>query len=191
MISNMSAIPAWKKQLPMWLTWSRIAVCPFMVACLLTGNLTYHWIAAAIFIDASITDWFDGTLARKYQAESNLGRFMDPIADKILVASALIMLIPTGRADPIMVLLLLVRDIFIGGIRSVAAADGVVISAKAAGKWKTGLQMVGVPALLVGTSVFGFPMVDAGRYLLWASVVLSMISGVDYFRLYLQSRKHA
>ena len=188
MTSNQE-IPEWKKKLPMQLTWVRIWVCPLLVVFMIFNDPIFHWLAAGLFIIASITDWFDGALARKYKVESNLGRFMDPIADKILVASALIMLIPSGHAHPIMVLLLLARDIFIGGIRSVAAADGVVISAKAAGKWKTGMQMVGVPALLIGTPIFGLPIIEIGQILLWISVVLSIISGVDYFRLYLKGRK--
>jgi CDP-diacylglycerol--glycerol-3-phosphate 3-phosphatidyltransferase len=184
-------IPDWKKRLPMQLTWARIFVCPILVGMMMIEGEIFRWVTAAIFIAASITDYFDGQLARKYKVESNLGRFMDPIADKILVASALIMLIPSGLAHPIMVLLLLARDILIGGIRSVAAADGVVISAKAAGKWKTGMQMAGVPALLIGTSVFGLPIVEAGKILLWVSVALSIVSGYDYFQHYLSGRKNA
>lgn len=182
------AIPEWKKKLPMWLTWSRIYVCPLLVALMLMREPVYSWIAAIVFVLASMTDWFDGALARKYNAESNMGKFMDPIADKILVASALIILVHTDQANPVMVLLLLARDIFIGGIRSVAAADGVVIAAKAAGKWKTGLQMAGIPAMLIATPVFGVPVFEVGQALLWVSVILSFISGIQYFRLYLKGR---
>lgn len=182
------SIAAWKKRLPMWLTWSRIAVCPLIAACLLANTLPYRWIAASLFIIASITDWFDGSLARRYGAESNMGRFMDPIADKLLVATALILLIPSGHANPIMVLLLLARDIFIGGVRSVAAADGVIIAAKAAGKWKTGMQMIGIPAILIGVPIADFPVLESGQTLLWISVILSLISGAQYFRLYLKAR---
>jgi len=172
----------------MALTWGRIAICPFVVALMAIDSATARWVAAALFIVASITDWFDGALARRYGVESNLGKFMDPIADKILVASALIMLIPLGHAHPIMVLLLLSRDILIGGVRSAAAADGVVIAAKAAGKWKTGLQMVGIPMMLIATPIFGLPILQIGQGLLWFSVILSVISGIEYFRLYLSER---
>ncbi|MCM2282819.1 MAG: CDP-diacylglycerol--glycerol-3-phosphate 3-phosphatidyltransferase [Bdellovibrionaceae bacterium] len=186
------SIAPWKKKLPMWLTWSRIAICPILAALLMIGTPVPRMIAAVLFVLASVTDWFDGSLARRYGAESNLGRFMDPIADKLLVATALILLVPSGHAHPLMVLLLLARDIFIGGIRSVAAADGVVIAAKAAGKWKTGMQMVGIPAILidgdlVGESV-GVSLLQLGQTLLWVSVFLSLISGIQYFRLYLQGR---
>lgn len=151
----------------------------------------WGWVAAALFILASITDWFDGYLARRYEAISNLGKFMDPIADKILVASVLIMLLPKGRVGPILVLVLLCRDILIGGIRSVAAADRVVIDAKAAGKWKTGLQMVSIPCILVYTDVFGVPLYHFGVIVLWFSVILSVLSGYQYVRLYMDSRNEA
>src|SRR5687767_3595656 len=88
-------IPAWKRALPMWLTWSRILVCPFFVIFLSLKAPIGGWLSAILFIVASATDWFDGYFARKYNAISNLGKFMDPIADKILVATVLIMLIPT------------------------------------------------------------------------------------------------
>lgn len=182
-------IPAWKKRLPMQLTWGRMAICPVIVGLLLLDGAIWGWIAAGLFIVASITDWFDGYFARKYQATSNMGKFMDPIADKVLVASVLIMLIPTGRVGPVLVLLLLVRDILIGGIRAVAAADQVIIDAKATGKWKTGIQMVGIPAVLLNTPVFGVPVYEIGLILLWISVILSLISGYQYVRLYVESKQ--
>lgn len=183
-------VPAWKRKLPMWLTLSRMAVCPPLVVLLMMEGALWGWISAAIFVVASMTDWFDGYLARKYDAVSNMGKFMDPIADKILVATVLIMLIPSGRVGPILVLLLLTRDILIGGVRSVAAADRVIIDAKAAGKWKTGLQMVSIPAILIQTPLWGIPLVEAGTVLLWMSVILSLISGYQYMALYFASRKN-
>lgn len=181
----------------MQLTWARIAVAPAFVILLWNANTEVWraWICAAIFICASITDYFDGMLARKYHAQSNLGKFMDPIADKILVATVLIMLIPSGKCHPLMAIVLLTRDILIGGIRSVAAADQVVIDAKAAGKWKTGIQMVGVPAVLLDLNL-PFEVSGAilstdllGSVLLWLSVVLSVLSGYQYTMIYLEKRK--
>lgn len=180
-------IPAWKKRLPMQLTWGRMAVCPLIVGLLVLGGPIDRWIAAGLFIAASITDWFDGYFARKYKAISSMGKFMDPIADKILVASTLIMLIPLDRVGPIVVLLLLVRDILIGGIRAVAATDNLVIDAKATGKWKTGLQMVAIPAILVDVP-FDLPLLRIGQSLLWFSVVLSLLSGWQYVQMYRESR---
>ena len=175
----------------MLLTWSRMAVCPLFVVFLSMQGAVWGWLAAALFVVASVTDWFDGYLARKYDAISNMGKFMDPIADKILVATVLIMLIPHQRVDTVLVILLLARDIFIGGIRSVAAADRVIIDAKAAGKWKTGLQMVAIPALLIHDPGLGLPLYEIGRVLLWVSVVLSIFSGAQYTNLYFQSRRDA
>ena len=173
----------------MALTWARMVVCPLFIPLIAKESTLLNWIAALLFIAASITDWADGHLARKYGAISNMGKFMDPIADKILVATVLIMLIPTGKVGPILVLLLLCRDILIGGIRSVAAADRVIIDAKAAGKWKTGMQMVAIPAILVGNPLFGIPLYELGAVLLWVSVILSIFSGYQYVSLYMENRK--
>lgn len=182
-------LPTWKKKLPMMLTWARMAVCPFFIPLLSLKDPIWGWVASGLFIAASITDWFDGHLARKYNVISNLGKFMDPIADKILVATVLILLLPTGRIDAVVVILILARDILIGGIRSVAAADNVIIDAKATGKWKTALQMVAIPALLIHTPLMGFPFAESGRALLWVSSLLSLFSGYQYIQLYNQSRK--
>jgi CDP-diacylglycerol--glycerol-3-phosphate 3-phosphatidyltransferase len=183
------SIPAWKQQLPMALTWSRMAVCPIFIPLMMLEGAIWGWLAAGLFIIASITDWFDGYLARKFRATSNLGKFMDPIADKILVATVLIILVALQRVGPVVVILLLARDIFIGGIRSVAAADNLIIDAKATGKWKTGLQMVAIPALLIHTPIYDVPVTSIGTGLLWVSVVLSTISGYQYVKLYLDSRR--
>lgn len=170
----------WKKQLPMWLTYVRVAAAPFILAILMSGWSWAGWAAAILFILASLTDWLDGYLARKYQVESNMGRFMDPIADKILVLGAILMLLAMGRVDPVMVFLFLARDIFIGGIRSVAAANNMIIAAKPFGKWKTAFQMTAIPMLLIYDPLFKLPIADIGYYGLWVSVALSLISGAEY-----------
>jgi len=178
----------WKHNLPMLLTYSRAAAAPVILGILMS-NLPYAgWLAAALFILASLTDWLDGYFARKYGVESNMGRFMDPIADKILVLGALVMLLAMGRVDPIMVFLFLARDIFIGGIRSVAAANSQIISAKPFGKWKTALQMVAIPFLLIYERLFGIPIAEIGYYALWVSVGLSLISGAEYTIGYYRTR---
>ena len=165
-----------------------MAVCPLLVALLYHGGAWANWSSAVLFMLASVTDYFDGYFARKYFATTNMGKFMDPIADKILVASSLIMLVPAARVGPVVVLLLLVRDILIGGIRSVAAADRVIIDAKSAGKWKTAIQMVAIPAILIETPIFGLPLAEIGNGLLWFSVILSLFSGYQYVQIYAQSK---
>lgn len=179
---------SWKHNLPMILTYARAAAAPLILGILMSGWTFSGWLSAVLFMLASLTDWFDGYFARKYKVESNMGRFMDPIADKILVLGAIVMLLAMGRVDPVMVFLFLARDIFIGGIRSVAAANNLIISAKPFGKWKTAFQMVAIPMLLVYDPLFGLPIADIGYYALWVSVGLSLISGAEYTIGYYRSR---
>lgn len=188
------ALAPWKKKLPMWLTWGRMVACiPLTVVMLTMDKWTGGRIAAAIFLLAAVTDWFDGYFARRFGVQSTLGKFMDPIADKILVSTVLILLVPSGAVHPVLVILLLGRDILIGGIRSIAAADQVIIDAKPTGKWKTGIQMVGIPAILLDFTPFS--MLEnvstqvIGHGLLWISTVLSVISGWEYIQIYRENRR--
>ncbi len=168
----------------------RFIVAPFILASLYVDWEHGPWVATVLFIIGSITDWLDGYWARLYNAESNMGKFMDPIADKVLVLSALIILLYHHRIDPITPAILLGRDIFIGGLRAVAAADQVIISAKPAGKWKTALQMVAIPCLFLDFSVLSVHIRDIGLWGLWVSVGLSIISGVEYTVGYFRGAKH-
>lgn len=183
---------SWKMNLPMWLTYLRAAMAPVILAILMSGwQGPAGWVAAVLFILASLTDWLDGMLARRYGVESNMGKFMDPIADKILVLGAIVMLLAMGRVDPLMVFLFLARDIFIGGIRSVAAANNMIIDAKPFGKWKTAFQMIAIPCLLIYDPVLGIPLADIGYFGLWISVGLSLISGAEYTIGYYRNRPNA
>lgn len=178
----------WQKNLPMAATFFRISITPFIVVAFLSDITGSDWICALLFILGSITDWLDGYWARKYAAESSMGKFLDPVADKILVLGSLIVLLHAHRVDPIMVLLLLSRDIFIGGLRSVAAADGVIIAAKPFGKWKTALQMLALPLLFIKLFAFGISFQVVGYGLLWISVILSTFSGLQYTLGYYRGR---
>jgi CDP-diacylglycerol--glycerol-3-phosphate 3-phosphatidyltransferase len=179
----------WKKSLPMWITMSRILVVPLIVALMFPQSLGCNIAAALLFMLASITDYWDGYFARKFNAVSSMGKFMDPIADKILVTSILVMLVASGRIDPIMVIIILARDNFIGGLRSVAAADQIIIAAKPVGKWKTALQMVAIPAVIIDQPWIGIPFEKVGYWVLWVSVILAVTSGVEYYLGYLKARK--
>jgi CDP-diacylglycerol--glycerol-3-phosphate 3-phosphatidyltransferase len=185
---NLSEVPGWKMRLPTQITWFRIWMTIPIVACLYPDKTFWNIIAAILFIISSISDYFDGYFARKYNAISNMGKFLDPLADKILVTSILVMLIPTNKIDPLMVIAILTRDIFISGIRSIAAADGIIIAAKPTGKWKTALQMVAIPAVMIDDRVFGISFDLVGYWVLWLSVVLSITSGVQYYLGYLKGR---
>lgn len=173
----------------MWITMSRIFTVPIIVAFLYPNELIYNTIAAVLFIVSSITDYYDGYFARKFNATSNMGKFMDPIADKILVTSILVMLVPSDRIDPLMVIIILARDTFISGIRSVAAADGIIIDAKPTGKWKTALQMIAIPAVMIDQTAYGIPFEKIGYWVLWIAVVLSVTSGCQYYWGYLKSKR--
>ena len=133
-------------------------------------------IASGLFILASFTDYLDGMLARRYGVVSVLGQFLDPVSDKMLVSSILIMLIPLGKISAILVVLLLSRDTLIGGLRSVAASQNVIIAAGSMGKWKTAIQMIAIPSILIEHPIF----YKIGLFGLWFSLVLSLASGWQY-----------
>lgn len=178
----------WQKKLPMIATYSRVAITPLIFV------LAFHeasWampLTALLFILASITDFFDGYWARRYNSVSNEGRLMDPIADKILVSTALIILLSLERVDPLMVSLFIARDILIGGVRSVAAAENIIISAETSGKWKAAIQMISIPCLFIYEPVLGIPLEAIGYYGLWLSVILSLFSGYNYVMGYRRGR---
>jgi CDP-diacylglycerol--glycerol-3-phosphate 3-phosphatidyltransferase len=179
-----------QKKLPMRFTLSRIFLVPVVAGLMWPQETIWNVTAAVFFIIASITDYYDGYFARKYNAVSNFGKFMDPIADKILVTSVLVMLLWQGKIDAWMVIIILARDNFIGGIRSIAAADQIIIAAKPAGKWKTAMQMVAIPAVIIGNMDPYIPYLDKIGYgVLWASVILSITSGIEYYLGYLKSSK--
>ncbi len=166
--------------MPMMATSARFFIAPFLYFVLLNDSPSMRYIVAALFIVGSITDWLDGFWARKYNAASNMGKFMDPIADKVLVITALILLLYLRRVDPITPSIILARDIFIGGLRSVAAANGVVIDAKPTGKYKTALQMIAIPCMFIDLNIAGVEIARIGQWGLWVSTVLSIVSGVQY-----------
>ena len=150
----------------------------FVVMLLLNGgeNQTYRYIAAAIFIVASLTDMLDGKIARKYNLVTNFGKFMDPLADKLLVCSALICLVDLKQLPAWMVIVIISREFIISGFRLVASDNGIVIAASYWGKFKTTFQMIAVVLLIVGIPALS--MVTTA--VVWIALVLTVISLVDY-----------
>ena len=149
--------------------------------------------AAVIFTIAALSDALDGWLARRMNVVSVLGKFLDPLADKLIVMASLIWMVPMGRIPAWVVIILLTREISVTGLRSVAASEGVVIAAGSEGKTKTALQMIGIVALLIGfpyhLSYFGVDcgivdVVSVGRILIYLSLVFSLASAVEYVRLF-------
>ncbi len=158
---------------------------PFLVVFMLTGwgGEGNRWICLVIFAAASITDWFDGHLARKYNLITNFGKFMDPLADKLLVCSAMICMIELGRLPAWVVIIIIGREFIISGFRLIAAENGVVIAANYWGKFKTVSQMIMIILLIVD---FGGAFVVLTQVFIWLSVALTVISLLTYI---MQNRK--
>ena len=140
--------------------------------------------AALVFTLSAFTDALDGYLARRLNKVTPEGQFLDPIADKVLVSSTLILLVHLQRIDVSVVLILINRDIFVSGIRSMAALKGWVLSARPLGQWKTALQMGGIPLILLNEEVLGLRTSSVGLWLVVLSLPLSLISAWDYWRAY-------
>ncbi len=163
--------------LPNKLTILRVIMIPFFIVFLLVPITPYDkWIALAIFIIASLTDLLDGKIARKYNLVTNFGKFMDPLADKLLVCSALICLIELGKIPAWMVIVIIAREFIISGFRLVASDSGVVIAASYWGKFKTTFQMAAVCLLIVDIAVLHV----LTQIILWIAVILTVVSLVDY-----------
>ncbi len=165
---------------PNMLTLSRILLVPAVVGILFFREPLWDAIAAGIFIIAAITDYFDGYIARRQKIITVYGELLDPLADKFLVVSCLVMLQHLGRVHPVAVMLLICRELGITGLRAVASAQGVVIPASGGGKWKTALQMSSLPCLLIYDTHFGVPLASIGTGLLYLSLTLSLWSAQDY-----------
>lgn len=165
--------------LPNKLTILRVIMIPFFVLALLYNggeNQTLRYVAAAIFIIASLTDMLDGKIARKYNLVTNFGKFMDPLADKLLVCSALICMIELRELPAWMVIIIISREFIISGFRLVASDNGVVIAASYWGKFKTTFQMIGVVLL-----IFNIPALSTlTMIIVWIALALTVISLVDY-----------
>ena len=166
--------------LPNKLTVVRVLMIPFFVWFMLPslgGEMAASkWIALAIFCIASLTDLLDGKIARKYNLVTNFGKFMDPLADKLLVCSAMICLIPSGKLAAEIVIIIIAREFIISGFRLVASDNGIVIAASYWGKFKTTFQMIAVILM-----IFNIPaLATVTMIMLVIAVVLTVISLVDY-----------
>ena len=165
--------------LPNKLTTLRVIMIPFFVVFMLADmGRTGDYIALALFCLASLTDFFDGYLARKNHLVTNFGKFMDPLADKLLVGSAVICLIEMGRIPAWVVVILISREFIISGFRLIAADNGVVIAASMWGKFKTVCQMFMTIALILHLDTPVWAVVE--QVLIWGSVALTIVSLVDY-----------
>jgi CDP-diacylglycerol--glycerol-3-phosphate 3-phosphatidyltransferase len=178
--------------LPNILTLARVAAVPVVVILLLFDTRISGMWAAAIFGLAAITDFVDGWLARKWGVVTVLGKFLDPLADKLIVMAALIMLIPLDRVPAWAVFMILAREMVVTGLRSIASAEGIVIDASDLGKYKTIYQMVAIPGLMLHYdyywffglewSVFHVNMHNFGIFFFYIAFALTLWSGIDYLQ---------
>jgi len=182
--------------LPNLLTLARIVAVPIIVVLLLDDSRSAGMWAAAVFGVAAATDAFDGWLARRWKAETVLGKFLDPLADKLIVMGALIMLIPLGRVPAWAVFVILAREMIITGLRSIASAEGIVIAASPLGKYKTIFQMVALVGLMLHYDyywffglrweVFHVNMQFCGLAYFYLALVMTIWSGIDYLAKFFQ-----
>lgn len=164
---------------PNKLTVLRMILVPFLVLFMLFGwgGEANRYICLAIFVTASMTDWFDGYLARKHKLVTNFGKFMDPLADKLLVCSALICLIEQNKLEAWIVIIIIAREFIISGFRLIAAENGVVIAANYWGKFKTVSQMIMIILLILD---LGGVFQILSEIFIWLSVALTVISLITY-----------
>ncbi len=164
---------------PNKLTVARMIIVPFLVVFLLTGwgGDANRYISLALFVVASITDWFDGYLARKNNLVTNFGKFMDPLADKLLVCSAMICMIELNRLPAWFVIIIIAREFIISGFRLIAAENGIVIAANYWGKFKTASQMIMIILLILH---FDGIFVVLEQIFIWLSLALTIISLITY-----------
>jgi CDP-diacylglycerol---glycerol-3-phosphate 3-phosphatidyltransferase len=168
---------------PNLLSLIRIGSVPLLVVLLLFPGPAGSAGAAAVFFLATITDFLDGYIARSYGSGSTLGKFLDPLADKLVVTAALIMLCGIARTPRIpawIVVALVSREILVTGLRAVAAAEGWIIAAEELGKYKMALQAIAVQGLLIHYTYFEIDFFAAGLFILWIALVVSIWSGVEY-----------
>lgn len=173
---------------PNILTASRILIIPVLVALYMVGAPEGNWMAFSLYVYACVTDFFDGWLARKMDLQSALGKFMDPIADKLLIGALIIMLTGFGPIEGIHVLaagIILVRELLVSGLREFLAQTEVSVPVTFLAKWKTTIQMLALGFLIVGEAgpyLWIAETVTVGYVGLWLAAALTLVTGYDYFR---------
>lgn len=164
--------------LPNLLSLSRIAAIPFLALLVLWGGSSAGWAAALLFAIAAATDFADGWLARRHQLGSDFGRLIDPIADKLLVIAALVLLVAADRAPVVAALVIVLREVLISGLREFLAGRGARLPVTRLAKWKSAAQMTAIVLLLTGWA----EVTLTGEALLWLAAALTCVTGVDYVR---------
>ena len=173
--------------LPNGLTVIRVLAIPLIIVMLFYAGERYQFITALLFLLVAVTDTMDGYLARRRGLVTTLGKFLDPLADKLLIVAALIALIPTRGVSTSTVIIIVGREIAVTGLRGIAVSQGMVIAASALGKYKTVLEVVAIFLLILGGNYLSLDIHQIGMGLLLAAMVLAVYSGVSYFKHFLKA----
>ena len=175
--------------LPNAITMLRIGIIPLLFFLLLDPGTMWSLIIAGLFIAAALTDLLDGYVARRYQIVTNVGKFLDPIADKLIVNTAMILMIPIQRIPAWIVAFIIIRDFVVDGIRTIASAEGIIIDASKLGKRKTLCQIFAISALIIHYPFLGANAHVVGIVILYIALWLTLYSGIDYLiKFYHHSR---
>lgn len=172
-----------KQSIPNLITMSRILVIPIVMGLFYIEQPWVMWAILALYVYASLTDFLDGYLARKWKVVSDLGRFLDPIADKLLVTALFVLLVANGQISEfnvVAVVLILLREVFVSGLREFMGPKKVVIHVTKLAKWKTTMQMVATCFLIVSSCCAVISLI--GVVLLWVAAALTVITGYSYFK---------
>jgi CDP-diacylglycerol--glycerol-3-phosphate 3-phosphatidyltransferase len=172
--------------LPNGLTIIRVLAIPVILLLLFYPGKTYQWVTAIFFLLVAVTDTIDGYFARRRGMVTTLGKFLDPLADKLLIVTALIALIPTRGIPFWMVIVIVGREIAVTGLRGVAVSQGIVIAASHLGKYKTVFEVAAITFLILDGEYFSIHFHLVGIVLLWIALLLAVYSGVDYFKRFLK-----
>jgi cardiolipin synthase len=184
-------------RLPNVLTFSRIAAIPIVIGLLFIGTDVGNWVALGVYTAACVTDFLDGYLARAWEQQSSLGRFLDPIADKLFVAAIILVLVGIDRITGIALLpavVILCREILVSGLREFLAEVRVGVPVNRLAKWKTTIQMVAIGFLVTadaGPDFGPLTTIEIGLYGLWAAALLTLVTGFDYLRVGLKHIQNA
>ncbi|MBI5599013.1 MAG: CDP-diacylglycerol--glycerol-3-phosphate 3-phosphatidyltransferase [Deltaproteobacteria bacterium] len=173
--------------LPNALSLARLSVTPVLVVLLLSPGRKLSVATAALFLAVCLTDWLDGYIARRTGVETVIGKFLDPLADKILIVTALVMLIQLNRVPAWMVALIVARELSVTGLRAVAIKSGIVMPASRLGKAKTVAQICATAPLILHYPFFGIDFHEVGIAVLWAALFVTVWSGADYFVRFFRS----
>lgn len=176
----------WFKYLPNYLSLLRILIVPILMVLLPLNLQSIDFFCAGLFVIASITDLLDGYIARAYNLESKIGAILDPIADKLLTTTALILLVELNRLWGWVVVLFLCRDLSISGLRLMALQNSLVIKVSWLGKLKTILLDIAITCLIVNSPLFNLPFKEVGMISLWSALSVSLLSAFLYIKKYLK-----